>query len=143
MGIHDAQLLAVLVAPEADAPRLTSTWATPSQSRPRSRHVSRSPRIRSLSLAGNALGDAEITVLARSPHLARLRWLDLRRNRIGLPGLEVLVAALPDLVYVNLEDNDGYDSAAPLAEQLQASHGFRRWLRPGVRPAWPPDRDVS
>lgn len=86
-------------------------------------------------------------VAANQKLLARLA-----RNAGVMANAKLEHAVLPDLVYVNLEDddvpdpapfrNDGYDSATPLAEQLQAVHGSRRWLRPGVRPVWPPDRDV-
>jgi hypothetical protein len=50
-------------------------------------------RLRSLDLSSNSLEDRDAEALAASPHLGRLRWLDLSRNRIADRGLEALAAA--------------------------------------------------
>jgi uncharacterized protein (TIGR02996 family) len=111
-------------------------------------------RIVSLKLAGEALGDAEATLLARSPYLTSLEWLDVSRNQIGAHGLEELAASirLPRLGYVQFAANavadptpqhaDAYDAASATAKQLQARYGARAWLDPRTRSTWPPPRDA-
>lgn len=111
-------------------------------------------RIRSLKLAGNALGDAEAALLARSPQLAGLAWLDLSRNKIGAAGLEAIAASdrLPGLGYLGFAANaiddptpqhaDEYDAESAVARQLQASYGPRAWLDARTRSTWPPPRDA-
>jgi uncharacterized protein (TIGR02996 family) len=103
-------------------------------------------RIRALNLEDNGIGDAGVAALAASPHLGKLRWLDLSRNGITRVGIEALVAS-PDLErlgYVKLSGNavpdptdtpaavDGMEilewESSPLASELEARHGPRRWL---------------
>src|SRR5262249_49993230 len=50
-------------------------------------------RLRSLDLSENQLVDRDAIALADSPHFGRLRWLDLARNRIGDRGVDALAAA--------------------------------------------------
>src|SRR5262249_7019710 len=51
--------------------------------------------------------DQGLAALAGAPHLAGRRWLCLRRNRIGLPGIEALAAGrhLKRLQILELGDN--------------------------------------
>jgi|KBSSwiStaDraftv2_1062776.scaffolds.fasta_scaffold393113_2 uncharacterized protein (TIGR02996 family) len=72
-------------------------------------------RIRALNLAENDLGDEGVAELAGSPHLGKLRWLSLRRNGITGVGAEALVASpnLPDLKYVDFSGNDGDPTDSP------------------------------
>jgi hypothetical protein len=111
-------------------------------------------RIVSISLRDNGLGDAEATLIADSPHLRNLEWLDLSNNQIGAAGLEALAASenLPRLGFVDLRWNavddptpqhaDEYDATSPTAEALQAEYGHREWLDARPRYRWPPDRDA-
>ncbi|MEJ7600069.1 MAG: hypothetical protein WKG01_19330 [Kofleriaceae bacterium] len=112
-------------------------------------------RIRSLSLARNDLGDAEVATLAGSPHLAAMRWLDLSDNPVGQAGLEALAASphLPALQYLGFADTaipdptpahrDEYDADSAVAKQLVTKYGARPWLSAAPpRAEWPPDRDA-
>lgn len=111
-------------------------------------------RIVSISLMRNDLGDAEAQLIAASPYLRNLEWLDLSHNQIGVEGLEALVASanLPRLGYVNFSDNavddptpqhaDEYDATSLAAEGLQQKYGHREWLDAHPRYRWPPDRDA-
>ncbi len=114
----------------------------------------------SISFDKNQLGDREIELLAASPHLKRLRMLDLGFNHIGMAGLEALCAAatMPALAYVNLTGNglpnhqEGYGvdtmsgTIVPesvhldqFASQLEARFGRRAWFHPvSELPIFPP-----
>lgn len=114
-------------------PHITELCASP--------HLS---KIRSLSLAGCALDDNDIRLLASSPHLSELRWLSLMDNRIAFFGADQLAASklLPNLHYVEFSGNPfnptqrfADDSGIivdlwmpPEGEQLEQRHGMIRWL---------------
>lgn len=86
-------------------------------------------RIRSLDLSNNQLGDAQIQLLARSPHLSRLRWLSLYFNDVGDPGVECLAAAkdrLPALRFVRLDSNPCGDPNPYLDEADGRTYGLIR-----------------
>jgi uncharacterized protein (TIGR02996 family) len=111
-------------------------------------------RIRSLSLFGNGLTDAEAIELASSPHLGNLTWLDLGNNLIGAPGLEAIAASkkLPRLRYLGFQHNkvadptpqaDGTIAAPDVAAAIVRKHGARPWLDPQPGAAGPPARDVD
>jgi uncharacterized protein (TIGR02996 family) len=102
-------------------------------------------RVPALSLRDAGLGDDDVEVLAASPHLAGLWWLDLGHNPIGRRGVEALAAAgerLPSLVYVGLDANpcdpretvglEGFlivDVRLPAdGKALEALHGHLPWL---------------
>jgi uncharacterized protein (TIGR02996 family) len=111
-------------------------------------------RIRGLSLLRCELGDAEARLIARSPYLSELEWLDLGLNHIGAAGLTALAAsaALPRLGYVGFLGNamedptpqhaDDYDNDSQFAADLQARYGRREWLSAHSRAVWPPDLDL-
>jgi hypothetical protein len=101
--------------------------------------------LRTLGLAGQALDDAAAAALAVSPRLAGLRWLDLRDNRIGEPGVRALAAspvirAIPVVLlagnpcdparqYRYDVDGSAADSWRPeLADELERAHGRIGWL---------------
>jgi uncharacterized protein (TIGR02996 family) len=65
-------------------------------------------RIRSLELNQCGLDDDAMRLLAASPHLGELRWLALVFNRVGLPGAEAIAASrgLPRLTYVDFAGNE-------------------------------------
>jgi hypothetical protein len=50
-------------------------------------------RLRSLDLMLNRLEDADAIALAASPHLRELRWLELSKNSIDAAGVDALAAA--------------------------------------------------
>jgi uncharacterized protein (TIGR02996 family) len=112
-------------------------------------------RIRGLSLIRCELGDAEAALIARSPCLSGLEWLDLGLNHVGAVGLEALAASagLPRLGWVGFLDNaiddptpqhaDEYDADSRLAAELQARYGRREWLSAYSRAVWPPDLDMA
>jgi hypothetical protein len=50
-------------------------------------------RLRALDLSLNRLEDADAIALSASPHLAQLRWLELSKNAIDTAGVEALAAA--------------------------------------------------
>lgn len=64
-------------------------------------------RLRSLDLSDNGLDDDAAVALAGSPHLEKLAWLDLSKNKISAKGLDALAASqrLPRLGYLCLADN--------------------------------------
>lgn len=66
-----------------------------------------SPKIRTLRLAGNTLGDGGATTIATSPAFAELRELDLRRNEIGSDGIERMAQSttLNKLKWLDLTSN--------------------------------------
>jgi hypothetical protein len=72
-------------------------------------------RIRALNLEDNDLGDSGVAELARSEHLGNLRWLSLARNKITAAGAEALVASekLPKLAYVNFSGNEADPTDSP------------------------------
>jgi hypothetical protein len=116
-------------------------------------------RLRSLDLADNGLGDAEIVSLAESRHLGKLRWLSLYFNRVTDAGVDRLAAArdtLPALRFVRLDANPCADpnpvpeeedgrvyglSRSVVEDELRARHGAVPWL--GDNPsADPPDPET-
>jgi len=109
-------------------------------------------RIRSLSLFGNGLTDADATRIANGGQLGQLRWLDLGNNLIGPAGLEALVASpnLPSLRYLGFSFNKAPDPTpqtaggppGATAAALVANHGERVWLAPQQALEWPPTRYV-
>ena len=104
-----------------------------------------------------SLGDAGAAVIARSPNIAGLRYLELFDGGIGHAGVEALAASpyLARAAYVGLTKNpadptpfahnyDGVDTGGrpPLAADLERTFGPRPWLAVPAEPAdWPPDRD--
>ncbi|HEY2284172.1 MAG TPA: hypothetical protein VGH88_00370 [Streptosporangiaceae bacterium] len=111
-------------------------------------------RIRGLSLLRGGLGDAECELMAGSPYLSELEWLDLGSNHVTAAGVTALAASagLPRLGWVGLLANDlddptprradEYDADSALATELQARYGRREWLSAHARAVWPPDRDL-
>ncbi len=87
-------------------------------------------RIRSLNLIRNGLGDDEVAVLAASTHLGRLLWLSLSNNRVGPAGLEALAAStgLPSLKYVDLSFNAVDDPTPQFADSYDATSAVARAL---------------
>jgi uncharacterized protein (TIGR02996 family) len=79
-------------------------------------------RIKSLNLRANKLGDAEAVLVAKSPYLRKLEWLDLSSNEIGEAGLDALVATdrLPRLGYLRFEDNTAADPTPRHADEYDA-----------------------
>jgi uncharacterized protein (TIGR02996 family) len=98
-------------------------------------------------------GDTEASLLAASPHLAGLEWLDLTNNVIGPAGLEALAASanLPSLGYLGFSGNqtadptprhaDEYDGYSREARELEGRYGHKDWLDPRPRAHWPPGTD--
>lgn len=111
-------------------------------------------RIRGLSLLRCEFGDREAGLLASSPCLSELEWLDLGLNHVGAAGVTALAASagLPRLGYLGLLGNavddptpqhaDEYDADSLFATELQARYGRREWLSAHSRAVWPPDRDL-
>ena len=83
-------------------------------------------RIRSLDLSDNKLGDAEIAILARSPHLSRLRWLSLYFNSVSDTGVEALAASatLPALRFVRFDSNPCGDPNPYVDEEDGRTYGL-------------------
>jgi uncharacterized protein (TIGR02996 family) len=88
-------------------------------------------RIKSLNLTANALGDAGAALLAGSPHLANLEWLDLSRNQIGAAGLEALAASdrLPRLGYLDFSANAIDDPTPQHADEYDAESTVAKQLQ--------------
>ena len=64
--------------------------------------------LRSLSLEGGGVDDADLMALAQSPNLPELRWLSLANNLITFEGLRTALrppSSLSKLLYVNLLGN--------------------------------------
>jgi uncharacterized protein (TIGR02996 family) len=111
-------------------------------------------RIRGLSLLRCDLGDAECRLIASSPNLSELEWLDLGNNHVSIAGVTALAASagLPRLGWLGLLANDledptprfadEYGADTPQASELQARYGRREWLSAHPRAVWPPDRDL-
>jgi uncharacterized protein (TIGR02996 family) len=61
-------------------------------------------RVRSIDLRENGITDDEVETLATAPNLAKLRWLSLTLNKITVRGVEALArsSSLDSLVYVEL-----------------------------------------
>jgi uncharacterized protein (TIGR02996 family) len=99
------------------------------------------------------VGDAEAALIAGSPHLGRLEWLDLTNNLIGAAGLDALAASanLPSLGYLGFSGNqtedptprhaDEYDGYTLEGVELERRYGHKDWLDPRSRAHWPPGRD--
>jgi uncharacterized protein (TIGR02996 family) len=99
------------------------------------------------------IGDAEVMLLASSPHLAGLEWLELYNNAIGPAGLDALAASanLPSLGFLDFSGNeaedptphhaDGYDGYTLEAIELERKYGHKDWLDPRPRAHWPPRPD--
>jgi hypothetical protein len=92
-------------------------------------------------LSGNRLGDAGAKLVAASPFLCGLWWLDLSSNDIGEDGAEALVASphlveLGTLVFYDNRDRlcersnrDGEGAGVPpLGQALERKHGHRGFL---------------
>ena len=62
-------------------------------------------QLRGLSLDSQEIGDESLRALLTSPHLTRLRWLDLSRTSVTAAGIETLAAtgATPGLRYVRAD----------------------------------------
>lgn len=111
-------------------------------------------RIRSMWMVRQGFGDEEVALIARSPNLGNLEWMDLSANRIGAAGLDALAASdrLPRLGYLWFRGNlvedptprfaDEYDADTPEAIALQEKYGPREWLSARPRAVWPPYRDA-
>jgi len=111
-------------------------------------------QIRSMWMVRQDFGDEEAALIARSPYLGDLEWMDLGANHIGAAGLDALAASerLPRLGYLGFMGNavddptprfaDEYDADTPEATALQAKYGPREWLRARPRAVWPPYRDA-
>jgi len=86
-------------------------------------------RIRSLDLGQCGLGDADAERLAGSPHLGALRWLSLALNRVDRDGVEALAASphLPELRWAGF-----FGNPADPGEQYAHDQGFivESWLPP-------------
>jgi len=111
--------------------------------------VVRSPLLRNityLDLDDQGVTDDDLAALAASPHVTKLRQLDLRYNPIGARGIEALAAApsLRTLVIVSLDGNPAdpvdqveyYDEThthrvpTEAGKALEAKYGKLRWLHP-------------
>ena len=98
---------------------------------------------------GPAIGDAGLKAIAACPNLGGLKVLEVRKQDIGMAGLEALCASklLPSLVYVNLWGNrvdnpqEGYGTdwvtgevdrngayLSELGRALEAKYGDLAWL---------------
>lgn len=111
-------------------------------------------QIRSMWMVRQGFGDEEAAVIARSPYLGELEWMDLGANSIGAAGLESLAASdrLPRLGYLGIMGNaiddptprfaDEYDADTLVAVALQEKYGRREWLSARPRSVWPPYRDA-
>lgn len=89
-------------------------------------------RIRSLDLSNSKIGDAEVALLVQSPHLARLRWLSLYFNEVTDKGVEMIAAArttLPALRFVRLDDNPCRDPNPAVDEEDGRTYGLERSAR--------------
>ena len=86
-------------------------------------------RIRSLDLSIAGIGDAEVALLTRSKHIGKLRWLSLYFNRITDAGVETLAAArasLPALRFVRLDGNPCADPNPVVEEEDGRFYGLSR-----------------
>jgi len=111
-------------------------------------------QIRSMWMVRQGFADEDAAVIARSPYLGNLEWMDLGANHIGAAGLDALAASdrLPRLGYLGFLGNkvddptprfaDDYDADTPVARQLQEKYGPREWLSARPRSVWPPYRDA-
>lgn len=102
-------------------------------------------KIRSLSIENAGLTDEQVTALADSQHVLRLRWLSLRNNAVTRTGVEALARTrnLPSLEVALLDGNPcdpreqyGADNDTVTARwmpeegrQLETMFGPLRWLR--------------
>ena len=87
-------------------------------------------RLRSLDLSRGNLGDGEIALLA-SCDLPNLRWLNLDFNLIGRDGLDALCASqsLPRLAYVSLASNAVLDPLPGIVDDYTTETLLARALR--------------
>ncbi|HLY56644.1 MAG TPA: hypothetical protein VKS60_13860 [Stellaceae bacterium] len=87
-------------------------------------------RLRSLDLSRGDLGDEDVAWLA-ARDLPNLRWLNLNFNRIGRAGLDALCASrtLPRLGYVSLMDNAVPDPLPGLVDDYTTETLLSRELR--------------
>lgn len=110
-------------------------------------------KVQSLSVAQDKLGDEEAMLLAASPHVRSLVYLDLWGNHIGQPGLEAIAASenLGLLQHLSIEYNDVespvgrevtdgvsglvfFQRGGPLAAVIQQKYGPKAWLEQPVSP---------
>jgi hypothetical protein len=101
--------------------------------RPVMREVLSSPhlaRLRSLDLSRGDLGDEGVALLA-ARDLPNLRWLNLDFNQIGRGGLDVLCASrsLPRLAYVSLSSNVVEDPLPGIVDAYTTETALSRELR--------------
>ena len=104
-------------------------------------------QVQTLSMAKNQLTDLEAELLAASPNVGNLVYLDLFGNRIGEAGFEALTAStiLPKLKVLHLDYNkiespvsryssDGYitfyDGVGPIRAVLEKKYGLKAWMEP-------------
>lgn len=122
-------------------------------------------RIVKLSLPKGGLIDAQVVALLSSPHVRRLKAIDLSFNDLGPAVLDALCnrSHLPSLVYANVVGNrfdDPVENAGTdpmtgeldlsgvlmpaLGKQLEAKHGAQPWLHaPSQLRTFPPrDEDL-
>ncbi|MDX2087535.1 MAG: hypothetical protein SFX73_06785 [Kofleriaceae bacterium] len=107
---------------------------------------------------GGAFGDAGASALAGCRHARALRWIALNNDEITQVGAQALAASssLAEVAYLGLRGNPAdptpfrqeimegqYSSGRPpLADDLEAKFGKRRWLEvPEDTDPWPPDRE--
>ncbi|HVC61004.1 MAG TPA: TIGR02996 domain-containing protein [Acetobacteraceae bacterium] len=105
---------------------------TLTDAKPKVRELFASPhlrRIRSLELDQNQLDDEDIARLAASPMLGDLRWLSLAWNGITMAGFEALAGStmLPRLRYGNFVGNEVDPSEQIIEEQ---GYAVDTWMPP-------------
>jgi hypothetical protein len=86
-------------------------------------------RVRSLDLAANHLEDADLAALLHSPQLGRLRWLSLYHNRLGDRSVRRLAAAravVPHLRFVRWDGNPCADPNPVADEEGGRVYGLHR-----------------
>jgi uncharacterized protein (TIGR02996 family) len=106
-------------------------------------------QVQTLAIETSDLEDREATLLASSPFVRRLVYLNLAGNKIGQPGLEAITAS-PNLAALRVlhvefnpvEDpvskwsNDGvsgltyYEGAGPMQALLKKKYGEKAWMEP-------------
>lgn len=106
-------------------------------------------RVQTLAIEKGELGDAEASLIATSPCVRRLVYLNLWGNRITQVGVEAIAAShhlaglrVLEFGYNPVEDpvsrwsNDGvsgltyYEGAGPLQALLKQTYGERAWMEP-------------
>lgn len=117
-------------------------------------------RIVSLGLCRSRVSTRQVEALVSSSHLGNLRWLDLSHNALPRETLEVLAGSpwIRNLDFVDVKGNRfddpvdqvGVDwssnrvesvTGTPLGAELERAHGQIRWLHPDPAGIWPPLRE--